>query len=170
MPDNKMGRPKAKRQFKFDPKGKAHGEEYGCWMENTNYVSGKKKSEQPAPNWVDANCAPGTDKGGSPVGKPLPAGESWGTPPDAMKFVRLWQRANSIEEVFENVWWCSVKQLRAHRSDINAYLVAKNFQKLKILRSKRHLFGNTGSAAQRNIQKLIEEGMIQYIPSAERGD
>jgi hypothetical protein len=168
MPDKKMGRPKARRQFRFDPRGSAHGEEYGCWMENINYVSGAKKAEQPAAEWVDANCAPTTNADGDPVGKPLPAGEDWGTPPDAMKFVRLWQRATSIEEVYEDIWWCSVRQLRSHRSDINAYLVAKNFQKLKILRSKRHLFGNTSSSADRNIKKLLDEGIIRYRPKAER--
>ena len=168
MPDKKTGRPKARRKFKWDPKGSAHNEEYGCWMENTNYKPGAKKKDQPEPNWVSANVPPSIDKDGNAKGKPLPAGESWGQPPDASKFLRIWMGANSIEDVAQDLWWCSVKQLRSFRSEINSYLEPKGFKKIKILRSRRHLFGTTGARADSTIKKLLKDGVITYVSADAR--
>ena len=159
MPEDKKGRPKATRQFKwFEKEG-----DYGLWMENVDY---DPENKQKAPRWEDATKAPsGEEKG---CGKPLPAGEDWGVPPDPNKFLRIWVRCSSIEEAFKQMWWCSPARLRRERSEISQYLEAKGFKKIRVLRSRKHMFGNTGAQANRAMKRLIEDGIIEYLPKAER--
>lgn len=146
------GRPKAKRKFRWS--GTA-------WEENTAYVPGKPAKEQPEAVWVDAM---------HPAGKPVPNGEDWGILPDAMKFLPIWQASTCIEDVQKKIWWCSAKQLRGYRTTLNGYLQAKNtgVRKLKILRSREHLFGSTKAQAGKNIEKLIKDGVLSYVPVSER--
>jgi hypothetical protein len=148
--NQKKGRPAAKRKFRWN--GQA-------WEENTAFDPDKTAKEQPDPVWVDAM---------GPEGKPVPAGEAHGVLPDPMKFLPVWQSATCIEDVRKKFWWCSDKQLRGFRTTLNAYLEPKGFQKLRILRSSEHLFGSTKKQAGANIKKLIDAGVINYIPSAER--
>mgnify|MGYP003120601147 CR=1 FL=1 len=150
MSDEKKGRPKATRKFKWD--GKA-------WLENKAYDPEKNAAQQPEPQWVDAM---------GPDGKPVPNGEEWGMLPDAMKFLPIWQSASCIEDVKKKIWWCSDKQLRNFRTTLNAYLEPKGIKKLKILRSRAHLFGSSDAQAGRNIEKLIKDGVLTYIPAADR--
>ncbi len=150
MEDNKKGRPKASRKFKWTGTR---------WEENTAYDPDKSAKEQPPAVWVDAM---------GPDGKPPPNGESYGVLPDAMKFLPIWQEAACIEDVQKKIWWCSQKQLRGFRTTLNAYLEPKGFQKLKILRSRQHLFGSTDKQAGANLKKLIDAGVIKYVPAAER--
>ena len=114
MPEDKKGRPKATRQFKwFEKEG-----DYGLWMENVDY---DPENKQKAPRWEDATKAPsGEEKG---CGK---------------------------------------------RSEISQYLEAKGFKKIRVLRSRKHMFGNTGAQANRAMKRLIEDGIIEYLPKAER--
>ena len=162
MPEDKKGRPKAKRQFKwFDDEG-----DFGAWMENHNYDPKKSRKDQPEPDWRNANFKPTGDEKG--CGKPLPAGEDWGIPPDPNKFLRIWVASSSIEEAYERMWWCTPARLRKERSEISAYLEAKNFRRIRVLRSRKHMFGNTGAQADRAIKKLIKDGIISYIPKSER--
>mgnify|MGYP001220823525 CR=1 FL=1 len=146
----KKGRPTATRKFRWTG---------SIYEENTNYDPNLAAKDQPEPKWVDAM---------GPNGKPPPNGESYGVLPDAMKFVPIWQEASCLEEVQKRIWWCSQKQLKEYRSTISAYLTERNFEKLKVLRSRKHLFGSTGSQADRNMKKLIESGAIRYVPAAER--
>ena len=148
--DAKKGRPKAKRKFKWN------GTE---WQENTAFDPNKTAKEQPPAVWVSAM---------GPDGKPVPNGESYGVLPEAMKFVQIWHDAACLEDVRKRIWWCSEKQLKEYRSTISAYLVERNFEKLKVLRSRKHLFGSTGAQADRNIKKLLKSGAIRYRTKAER--
>ena len=150
MEDTNKGRPKAKRKFRWND---------DRWEENTAYDPDKKASEQPAPVWVDAM---------GPEGKPVPNGETYGILPDAMKFLPVWQEASCIEEVHKKFWWCTTKQLRGFRTTLNAYLEPKGFKKLRILRSRQHLFGSTDAQAGANIKRLLDAGVIEYIPAADR--
>ena len=148
--DARKGRPKAKRKFKWN------GTE---WQENTAFDPNKTAKEQPPAVWVSAM---------GPDGKPVPNGESYGVLPDAMKFLPIWQEEYCIEEVQKRIWWCSQKQLRGFRTTLNSYLEPKGFAKLKILRSRQHLFGSTDKQAGANLKKLIDAGVIKYIPAADR--
>jgi hypothetical protein len=146
----KKGRPTATRKFRWTG---------SIYEENTNYDPELDAKDQPEPKWVDAM---------GPDGKPAPNGESYGVVPDAMKFVPIWQEAACLEDVRRRIWWCSEKQLKDYRSTISSYLVDRNFEKLKVLRSRKHLFGSSGAQADRNMKKLMEAKHIRYVPSAER--
>ena len=146
----KKGRPTATRKFRWTG---------SIYEENINYNHELSAKDQPEPEWVDAM---------GPEGKPPPNGESYGVLPEAMKFVQIWHDAACLEDVRKRIWWCSEKQLKEYRSTISAYLVERNFEKLKVLRSRKHLFGSTGAQADRNIKKLLKSGAIRYRTKAER--
>ena len=148
--DIRKGRPKAKRKFKWDG---------SAWLENTAYDASKSASDQPPAVWVDAM---------GPDGKPAPNGEDYGVLPDAMKFLPIWQAAACMEDVQKKIWWCSQKQLRGFRTTLNAYLEPKGYAKLKILRSRAHLFGSTNAQAGANLKRLTDAGVLKYIPVGER--
>ena len=146
----KKGRPTATRKFRWTG---------SIYEENINYNHELSAKDQPEPEWVDAM---------GPEGKPPPNGESYGVLPEAMKFVQIWHDAACLEDVRKRIWWCSQKQLRGFRTTLNSYLEPKGFAKLKILRSRQHLFGSTDKQAGANLKKLIDAGVIKYIPAADR--
>ena len=159
MEQEKKGRPKASRKFKWFPKEGTTG----LWMEDMNY---DPKTPNAAPKWEDATKPPtGTEKGS---GKPLPKGQTWGDPPDPNKFLRIWVKCSSIEEAYKQMWWCSPARLRRERSRISKYLEEKGFYPVKVLRSDKHMFGSTGAQAKNVMAKLAKENIIKRQPAAER--
>ena len=153
----RKGRPTRQREFRFDHKQ----DDGGAWMENMNFKPGVAKSAQPAPKWVSANHPPTGDKQGE--GKPLPPGEEWGVPPDAEKFIRIWATASSIEDVKRQIWWCSKRRLTKEKGVISQWLEDNNFNKLRNLRSRAHLFGGTKKQAGASVKRLLDKGYITKI-------